>query len=505
MMKYKEDCVNAALALRKAGFDGILLHAGHNIPLAQFLSPLNNKRTDEYGGSLENRCRYVKEILQEIRAAVGPGMIIDLRVSGTECEPGGIDLEEGLRIAEVLQEHVDIIQVSAGMHNAEWRTTVFPCGFLPPMPNVYLAEAYKKSGRIKPFVSTIGAIRNLSDAESIIASGKADFVVMVRAFIADIDVLKKGVENREEDVRPCIRCLRCHDSDNYAFHMQCSVNPTVGIEHFLERVPPAQSKKTVAVIGGGPAGMQAALTAASLGHQVTLFETAPALGGLLRFASRPDFKYPLKNFLVHLIRQIEKSDVTVRLNTTAQPRDVTGFDAVIVAVGSVPLVPPIPGVENALSALTVFDNNDAAGKSVIIIGGGQVGCELALHLARRGKAVTIVEMRGEPAPDASPSAREEILCQMQKEHTLSVICGGTCVQIEKSGVSYREGGVVKSLSADAVVLASGMKARTGEADAFIGVTDCYAPAGDCVRPRTVEWAVKEGFYAAMQLYLQEKR
>jgi 2,4-dienoyl-CoA reductase-like NADH-dependent reductase (Old Yellow Enzyme family)/thioredoxin reductase len=497
--KYTEDYVNITVALKQAGFDGIMIHAGHNIPLAQFLSPLNNNRADEYGGSTKNRCRFPKEILAGIRAAIGPNMIIDLRVSGTECEAGGIDLEEGLRIAEILQEYVDIIQVSAGMHTPKWRTVVHPCGFLPPMPNVYLAEAYKKSGRIKPLVSTIGSIRNLSDAESIIAEGRADMVVMVRPFIADIDVLKKGMENREDEIRPCIRCMRCHDSDNYAFHMQCSVNPEVGIEHVLERASPTARRRTVAVIGGGPAGIQAALTASLRGHKVTLFEKEPSLGGILRFTDHVEFKYPLKNFRDYLIERIEKSNVELRLGARAIPADIEGFDAVIAAVGSVPLIPPIPGIEAAVPALKVFGNEAARGNTVVVIGGGQVGCETALHLARSGKTVTVLEMRDAIAPDASPTSRDELLAEMQKERTLTPVCGAVCTSLEGEKVNYRKDGLQKSLSVDTVILAAGMKGLTAEADAFMGLTEYYALAGDCSRPRTVEWAVKEGFYAAMNL------
>jgi 2,4-dienoyl-CoA reductase-like NADH-dependent reductase (Old Yellow Enzyme family)/thioredoxin reductase len=499
IIKYKEDCINAAVELKKAGFDGIMVHAGHNIPLAQFLSPLYNKRTDEYGSSLENRCRFPKEILAGIRAAVGPDMIIDLRVSGTECEPGGIDFDEGLRIAEMLQEHVDIIQVSAGMHSPEWRTVVHPCGFLPPMPNVYLAEAYKKSGRIKPFISTIGSIRNLTDAESIIADGKADLVVMVRPFIADIDVLKKDMADKEADIRPCIRCMRCHDSDNYAFHMQCSVNPDVGIEHVIERTPPPARKRKVAVIGGGPAGMQAALTASLRGHNVTLFEKEATLGGILRFTDHVDFKYPLKDFRNYLIAQIEKSDVMVKLNTRAVPKDITEFDAVIAATGSVPLILSIPGIERAIPALKVFGNEDAIGNNIVVIGGGQVGCETAIHLDRRGKTVTVLEMRDTLAPDASPTSRDELLSEMKKERTLNAVCGAVCTGIEEGSVSYRKDGISKTIFSDTVVLAAGMKACLAEADTFMGVAEYYMQAGDCIRPRTVEWAVKEGFYAAINL------
>jgi NADPH-dependent 2,4-dienoyl-CoA reductase/sulfur reductase-like enzyme len=394
---------------------------------------------------------------------------------------------------------VDIIQVSAGMHTPEWRTVVHPCGFLPPMPNIYLAEAYKKSGRIKPFISTIGSIRNLADAESIIAEGKADFVVMVRAFIADSDVLKKGLANKEEDIRPCIKCMRCHDSDNYAYHMQCSVNPEVGMEHILERLSPAAREMKVAVVGGGPAGIQAALTASLRGHSVKLFEETSSLGGLLRYADHAAFKYPLRSYREYIINRIERSSVAVKLNTRALPEDLAGFDAVIAAVGSVPFIPPIPGIENAIPALRIYGSETALKNNLVVIGGGQVGCETALHLTRLGKVVTIIEMRDTLAADASPTSRDELLGEMKKERTFTVILGATCTNVKKKSLSYRKDGVEETIPADTIILATGMKPRRAEADGFIGLTEYYVPVGDCVHPRTVEWAVKEGFYAAMNL------
>ncbi len=500
--QFKEGYVEAAKAIQACGFDGILFHFGHSIPIAQFLSPLTNKRTDQYGGSFENRVRYPKEILAACREAVGRDMIFDVRISASEFEQGGIDQEEGIRIAEALQEYADILQASCGMHNADWMTVTHPCSFLPPMPNVFLAEGMKKSGRIQnALISTIGGIGSVEEAEKILAEGKADFVVAARAFIADPAWIEKGVQGRQEDVRPCVKCMRCHDSDNYAQHMQCTVNPRVGLEDALDKVPAPKTAQKVAVIGGGPAGMVAALTAAQRGHQVTLFEKSGSLGGTLKFADYVSFKYALADYKNYLIRQVEKSNVTVKLNTAAAPEDIAqcGYDAVLCAIGAAPLIPPIPGVENTTPAIEVYGKEDSVKNSAIVIGGGQVGCETALHLCRLGKQVTIIEMQPVLAPDASTTHRNEPMKELYHEPNLTILTGARCVNLSEVTASYFKDGEERSVMADKVILAAGMKARIAEADAFMGRTEAFREIGDCVRARTVEWAVKEGYYAALTL------
>ena len=499
MEQFKAGYVEAAKAIKECGFDGILFHMGHSIPIAQFLSPLTNKRTDEYGGSTENRCRYPREILKACREAVGRDMIFDVRISGSEYMEGGIDLEEGIRIGEQLKEYADILQISAGMHNPDRMTVTHPCSFLPPMPNVWLAEGFKKSGKFDDIViSTVGGVDSLSAADDIISSGKADMVVIARALIADIDLLKKDRAGCHGDVIPCIKCMRCHDSDNYAQHMQCSVNPMVGLETPLEKVlaQPVQPKK-VAVIGGGPAGMEAALTALSRGHQVTLFEKSGSLGGALKFSDYVSFKYALKDYKDYLIRQVEKSKIDVRLNTKASPDDVKDFDAVIAAIGADPLVPPIPGVENALVATSTYGHEDTLGSTVIVIGGGQVGCETALHLAKLGKKAIVVEMQTALAPDASKTHRDELMLELDKEKNFEAVLSARCTGVTATSVTFDRDGKHETVTADSVVLAAGMRAKVGEADSFMGLNDFYREVGDCVRARTVEWATKEGFYAAI--------
>jgi 2,4-dienoyl-CoA reductase-like NADH-dependent reductase (Old Yellow Enzyme family)/thioredoxin reductase len=502
MMRYKEGYAHCAEMLMNLGFDGILLHFGHSIPIAQFLSPLTNKRTDQYGGSFENRVRYLVEILEAIREKVGNNMIIEIRMSVNEFKEGGIDLEEGIKIAEVFQKYADIVQASCGMITPELMCRTHPCDFLPPNPNVYLAEALKKSGKIKSFVTAIGAIGSLEDAEEIIASGKADFIAMSRALIADPDLIPKSLAGKAEDVVPCIKCMRCHDSAVYGHYFQCSVNPTIGLMHHLDSmIKTVDEKKTVAVIGGGPSGMYAALTASSRGHDVTLFEKTDSLGGTLKFATKVDFKYSLAKFKDYLIAQVEKSNVKVCLSCKAIPEQLKseGYDHIIASVGAEPLVPPIPGIEHCIHAIKSYGMENSLGNNVVVIGGGQVGCETALHLARTGKDVTVIEMRSELAPDASITHRGDLMDEISKERNLKQITGAKCTKVDKDYVAYEKEGESYKLTADSIILAAGMKPNTELSDSFAGISDFYWSIGDCVKARTVEMAVREGYFAGINI------
>jgi pyruvate/2-oxoglutarate dehydrogenase complex dihydrolipoamide dehydrogenase (E3) component len=271
------------------------------------------------------------------------------------------------------------------------------------------------------------------------------------------------------------------------------------MEHVLPNmIQPPKARKKVAIIGGGPAGMKAALTASERGHEVILFEKSHSLGGALNFADSISFKYPLSNFKNYLIGQIEKSQVNVRLNAEVTPEliEKERFDTVYAAIGAKPIVPPIKGSElkNVMQALEVYEKEEEIGERILIIGGGQVGCETGLHLAKLGKKVKIVEMLPELAPDASPTHRTELLQEMDNETNLTYLTNAECNEITENGIVCPSG----YLEADMVVLAVGMQPLTDEAEAFRPTMGKFFAIGDCVRPRRVENAIKEAYYAAVR-------
>jgi 2,4-dienoyl-CoA reductase-like NADH-dependent reductase (Old Yellow Enzyme family)/thioredoxin reductase len=489
----------AAATVKLAGFDMLMLHAAHGWLLAQFLSPLINKRTDAYGGSLENRARFPLMVLDHIRERVGRDFPIELRMGGSELAPGGYTIEDAVALAKLVEDKVDLLHVSCGAHYfIDTMTVMHPSMFLPHGCNVYLAAAVKQAVSLP--VTTVGGLSDPAQMEQIIAGGQADVVAIARGLIADPDLPKKALRGDDDQIVRCLRCFECQSGMFTNAVQKCTVNPVIGREfESAFAVPPAVPRK-VLVVGGGPAGMQAAITAAERGHDVTLLEKNSALGGALRHAAGVSFKDDLARFGQQLERMVQSLQVAVICDTEVTPLIVEGLepDVVIVSVGAEPIVPPIPGVDKpaVMLAAQAHAPGAAVGDRVVVIGGGQVGSETALHLAGQGKQVTIVEMLDEIARDANIMHRRALLPELQKAVTLKP--GHRAVEIaDDAVVAIGPGGERVELPYDTVVIAVGYRPLTEVVDALRDTAPEVMTIGDCVKPRKVLQAIRTGYDAGM--------
>ena len=488
----------AALA-KRAGFGMIMIHGGHGWLLNQFLSPYFNKRTDKYGGSLENRCRLAKEVLQSVREAVGPGFPIEFRMSGSELFEGGYDLEEGVRIAQELEAYIDLLHVSAGTYQRGFGDT-HPSMFKDHGCNVYLAAEIKKHVSIP--VATIGALNDPEQMEEIIASGKADVVYMARALLADPFLPRKVMENRDDEIVKCLRCFTCMAERAATSTRRCTVNPLIGREIEGDEVMPAAVKKKVLVAGGGPGGLYAAYTAARRGHQVILCEKEAELGGILKSEQALPFKHEMYELTGTYEKFARNAGVEIRLNTevTAELAEKENADALIVAVGSKPLVPPIPGLdgENVVIVNDYYKQKEKVTDKVVVFGGGLAGCECAIHLGMEGKEVHLVEMRKELAPDANVRHRPLLLKEIDKYVTIHTGCRG--MEVTKEGIlcetEDKEQILVPGTS---VICALGQRSRTDVVEKLRDCAPYVAVIGDAGKVSTITNAVYEGYHAALDI------
>lgn len=506
MMEHVANCyAQAAKDARDLGFDMVFMHFGHGWLPPQFLSPLFNKRTDEYGGSFENRARFPKMILEKVRQAVGPNYPVDMRISSVEWVEGSIEFEDTLKFIKLVEPLIDTVQISCGLDiNHEGNVHMVTTNFKEHMPNAKYARIVKQNVGIP--VSVVGAVMNPYEAEELIASGAVDLVAFGRSFIADPDWPNKAKDGKTDDIVPCIRCLQCYHISTNRKNVGCSVNPRFTNESFvIKNLEKAETVKNIVVVGGGPAGIMAALTTAKRGHKVTLFEKNDRLGGALCHIVKQHYKQDIRLYLDYLLRQVEKHNIDIRLNIAATPEMVKSMcpDAIFIAVGSIPAKPPIKGIDgiNVTDFYEAIDKQDCIGQDVVIIGGGTIGAEIGLELAElKHKKVTIVEPTGELAAQGNMLYKIALRQKMDAVSILKRMLETTCKEITKDGVIVvAKNGEEKFLKADTVIISTGVTANRTVAESFYGITPDTFTIGDCEKPRKIMEAVFEGYTIASRI------
>ncbi|MBR2737296.1 MAG: FAD-dependent oxidoreductase [Lachnospiraceae bacterium] len=496
--------VDAALMAKRVGFGAILIHAGHGWMLHQFLSPITNTRTDKWGGpDIENRARLLVSICDAIHRALGPAFPIEVRISGSECYDGGYDIENGIAISKQIEDHCQLIHVSAGNHEVdEVFTVTHPSLFQPDGVNVKYAAEIKK--HVKTPVAAIGALSDPELMEEIIATGQADVVECGREFICEPDFPILWRTGRAKEAKRCLRCLSCFSSELTNGEPYCAINPLSGRElDSLYEAPLAKVKKKVLVAGGGPGGMEAALDCAARGHEVILCEKKDRLGGVLRCEEKVAFK---KNLDFYLDQQAAKvmadPNIDCRLNTEVTPElaEEIGADVIICAIGAQAAKPPIPGIDgaNVMSAQDAYVSVEQLGQKVVILGAGLVGIELALHLIDCGKEVELVEMTDHMADGGNflhmSGVRVEIAKKNVQIHYLTA-----AKEIRADGVLCVHDGEEVFYAGDNVVYAVGQRPKQEEALALNYCAPEIYYLGDCVTPKNLTEATTAGFMAAKNI------
>lgn len=510
-------CVEFAHQARRSGFDGVMMHFAHGWLFHDFLSPLSNHRNDEFGGSVENRCRFPLMALKAVREVLGDDLLIELRLNGNDEMEGGITPEDAARQVLIFQDYADMIHITCSTRlDVTSRPRMTPTSFFPTEHNAYASEIVKNTPGVRIPIGSVGAIGDPGRTEQLLEQGKADYVLIARAAIADNDWVKKVKEGREEDICPCLRCNMCLDhgrrkskiqgkelvmATEVSFDRMCAVNPLSMQGAVKKRFPAPERRKKVVVVGGGVAGMNAALSAAERGHEVVLYEKSSRLGGQALLSDGMWFKKEMKAYHEWLERQVRRNgNIFIVTNTEATPELVSEIDpdATVVAVGAKQIVPPIPGVEKAVMAFDVFGNEDRIGKKVVIIGGGDIGCELSIHLSERGHDCTVVELTHFQAGNAELCIRMSILQFMEKEHVTTLL-DTRATEITDSGVHIENGEGKSFLPADTVIIATGTTPLIEERDSFKNVSFDVINIGDCKKASNMQHAIETGFDAGLIL------
>lgn len=498
--------IKAASRAHNAGYDGVELHGAHGYLIGQFMSPFSNRRTDFYGGDLTGRMRFPLEILRGIKRELGSDFPVVFRMSADEFVEGGVHLDEAKKMARMLQDAgADALNVSSGVY-ASMPTILETMGY-PEGWRVYLADSIKKEVDIP--VIAVGVIRSPEVAEGIISDSRADFVALGRTLIADPEWPVKALEGRTEDIRKCITCnIWCIGERVFKnLHIRCTVNPVAGREMEYPHIAATFNPKHFAVVGGGPAGMEAARVLATAGHRVSLLERQPELGGQVLLACVPPGKDKIRWSIDYLKTQMQKLGVEIHLNTEANADMLQGMnvDAVLVATGAAPVIPNIPGVHNptVTTAWDLLAGRYEVGNRVVVVGGGNVGCETALYLKQRERDVTIVEMTEDLAVDEEPISRQVLLEELRK-NGVCAITGHNVREIKADGVvavdhEWRE----QWLPCTHVVLSVGAQSLNRLAVELRQRGIQVSVIGDAKQPRRLNNAISDAFLTAHRIIRAE--
>lgn len=499
----------AAYMAEFAGCDMVNIHGGHGWLISQFLSDLNNHRTDKYGGSIENKARFPLMIVERIRQKC-PNLIIEFRLSGVEETEGGITIDETVEFAKMLDGKVDIIHVSAAtFHDTGSAARMFPTVFYPRGCNVENASKIKAVVK-NSLVSVVGGINDPEFMEETLADGKADFVVVGRQFIADPDWVVKARTGRADEISKCIRCETCI-SAGFIPHvpfssgvLRCSVNPMWGREYENTRKEEKPERlKKVLVAGGGPGGMEAAMTAARRGHTVILCEKSDHLAANLDYAKQISFKHDIVDFLKSMVVRVQRTpNLEIRLDTEVTEELICAEkpDVIIAACGSEPITPPIPGLDRPIvhHITDLYRKHLSIGKKVVVIGGGLAGCEEGLGLAWEGHDVTIVEMKDGLAKDAPYIHWRHLLTKLNE--SVHSYCSARVLSVEENGVKIVDAeGTEQLLEADTVLVAAGMRGTSEHFDSWHDLADEVIVVGDCRKASKIQEAMRTGYCAGMTI------
>jgi 2,4-dienoyl-CoA reductase-like NADH-dependent reductase (Old Yellow Enzyme family)/thioredoxin reductase len=500
-----ESFCRAGARLKRAGFDMILVHGAHGNLVSSFFSPVANHRTDRYGGSLENRMRFTLTLLRRLRETVGPKMGLELRISVHEYVEGCPTLEETTAFLLRAQEYLDGVHFSGGSIYSNTSGKYAEPSYLDERnQNVERAAAIRR--HLSMPVTVVGNIPGIEAAEEIVASGKADLVAMARNLIADMDLPNKAYRGQVEDIRPCLHCNFCSTFSMRGVEIRCAVNPLVGQEHLVGRVVKADVAKKVMIVGGGPAGMTAAQTAAQRGHDVVLYEAGDRLGGRLHEASAAKPKDYYRRYVDWTVRRTMQSGARVVLGVEVTPELVEreAPDALVVAAGAHHVVPPIAGVGQA-HVITVSDADlraEPVGRRVVLIGGGLSGTECAIDLAQEGREVTIVDQLA--ADDLLNEVFMTIKTTLQERIADShVVClyRAAAERITPDSVLVRDldTGATSEIACDTVVLAVGLRPDEERVRLISDIIPETYQVGDCREVGDIFTANHEAFFMAMEI------